>query len=70
MASWNVRLDGPDQRLCLVVLSLRTPVLTRIMRTVTVLADPPAMGRKARAAAEARSWDGIFDRLFERYGRV
>lgn len=43
MASWNVRLDGFDQRLLLAVLSLRKPSLTRVMRIATVAGDPPVI---------------------------
>lgn len=43
MASWNVRLGGVDQRLFLALLSRRTPSMNRLMRAVTVLAEPPVV---------------------------
>lgn len=43
MASWNVRLDGVDQRLFLALLSRRKPWMDRLMRGVTVLAEPPVI---------------------------
>lgn len=43
MASWNVRLGGVDQRLFLALLSRRRPWMDRMMRAVTVLAEPPVV---------------------------
>ena len=43
MASWNVRLGGVDQRLFLALLSRRRPSMDRLMRAVTVLAEPPVI---------------------------
>ena len=43
MASWNVRLGGVDERLFLALLSHRRPWMDRLMRTVTVLAEPPVI---------------------------
>ena len=43
MASWNVRLGGVDERLFLALLSRRRPWVDRLMRAVTVLAEPPVV---------------------------
>ena len=43
MASWNVRLDGVDHRLFLALLSRRTPWMDRLMRTITLVAEPPVI---------------------------
>ena len=43
MASWNVRLGGVDERLFLALLSHRRPWVDRLMRTVTVVAEPPVI---------------------------
>lgn len=43
MASWNVRLGGVDERLFLALLSRRRPWVDRLMRAVTVLAEPPVI---------------------------
>lgn len=43
MASWNVRLSGVDERLFLALLSRRRPWMDRLMRAVTVLAEPPVI---------------------------
>lgn len=43
MASWNVRLGGVDERLFLALLSRRRPWMDRLMRAVTVLAEPPVI---------------------------